>query len=103
MFHDKIFFIMPISHKKSSARNRAKSQICNIASGQFEEQYSASDDEYILSSDNDYSMDSSGENYYNRRILKLEDISFVWTENDKKRKAPYLRNSTATYYRKYGP
>src|SRR5215470_3024304 len=94
---------MPISRKKLAAKKRIKNQIHDAATGQFMEQYSASDDEYILSSDNDYSTDSSVESY-NQKILKLGDILFVWTEtNYEKRKALYLGNSTVTYYRKHGP
>ena len=94
---------MPISRKKLAARKRIRNQVHDAATGQFIEQHSASDDEYIWSSDNGYSTDSSDESYYNQKILKLGDISFVWTETDEKRKAPYLGNSTATYYRKHGP
>src|SRR6266496_6676164 len=94
---------MPISRKKLAARKRIRNQVHDAATGQFIEQHSASDDEYIWSSDNGYSTDSSDESYYNQKILKLGDISFVWTETDEKRKASYLGNSTATYYRKYGP
>ena len=94
---------MPISRKKLAAKKRIKNQVHDAATGQFIEQYSASDDEYILSNDNAYSTDSSDESY-NQKVLKLGDISFVWTEtDDEKRKAPYLGNSTATYYRKHGP
>jgi len=80
-----------------------KNQGHDVDSGQFIEQYLASDNEYTLSSDDDYSTDSSDENYYNQKILKLGDISFIWTGIDEKIKAPYIGNSTATYYRKYSP
>ncbi|PKY31131.1 hypothetical protein RhiirB3_448578 [Rhizophagus irregularis] len=95
---------MPISRKKLAAKKRLKHQLRNISSGQFVMQYSDSEDEYKYESDNDYSTDSSDENYCTQRILKLGEISFVWTnkETDKK-KAPYTGNSTASYYRKYGP
>ncbi|PKY47601.1 hypothetical protein RhiirA4_462873 [Rhizophagus irregularis] len=84
---------MPISRKKLAAKKRLKHQIRNISSGQFVMQYSDSEDEYKYESDNDYSTDSSDENYCTQRILKLGEISF----------APYTGNSTASYYRKYGP
>src|SRR6266542_739863 len=94
---------MPISRKKLAAKKYVKNQGRDVDSGQFIEQYSASDNEYTLSSDDSYSTDSSDENYYNQKILKLGDISFIWTGIDEKIKAPYIGNSTATYYRKYGP
>ena len=103
LFSWKKIFIMPISRKKLAARKRIRNQVHDAATSQFIEQYSASDDEYIWLSDNGYSTDSSDESYYNQKILKLGDISFIWTETDEKRKAPYLGNSTATYYRKHGP
>ena len=90
------------SRKKLAAKKKAKNQIRNVNTGQFIEQYSTSDDEYTLSSDG-YSTDSSYESYYAQRILKLGDIVFNLTEIDEKKKAPYVGNSTATYYRKYGP
>jgi len=76
-FHEKKIFIMPISRKKLAARKRIRNQVHDTATGQFIEQYSASDDEYIWSSDNGYSTDSSDESYYNQKILKLGDISFI--------------------------
>jgi len=54
-----------------------KNQSCDVDSGQFIEQYSASDNEYTLSSNDGYLTDSSDENYYNQKILKLGDISFI--------------------------
>lgn len=93
---------MPPSRKKLAAKKRLKNQVRDPNTGQFIEQYSTSDGEYILSSD-DYSSDSSDESYYAQRILKLGDISFNLTEIDEKKKASYTGNSTASYYRKYGP
>src|SRR4051794_8564955 len=100
---------MPPSRKKLATKKRGKNQVRDINTGQFIEQYSASDDEFVSSSDGEYissdsySTDSSDESYYAQKILKLGDISFSLTENDKIKKAPYIGNSTATYYRKYGP
>ena len=52
---------MPISCKKLAAKKCIKNQVRDIDTGQFIEQYSASDDEYILSSNEAYSTDSSDE------------------------------------------
>ncbi len=71
---------MTISHKKLAAKKRIGYQLRNANSGQFAMQYSDSEDEYKYeSSDNDYSTDSSDENYCTQRILKLGNISFIWT------------------------
>ena len=75
---------MPISRKKLAAKKYVKNQGRDVDSGQFIEQYSASDNEYTLSSDDSYSTDSSDENYYNQKILKLGNISFIWTGIDEK-------------------
>ena len=95
---------MPISRKKLAAKKRMKNQARDADSGQFIEQYSSSDNEYILSSDDAYSTDSLDENYYDQKKIRLGDISFNWSsEVNEKIKVPYTGNSTATYYRKYGP
>jgi len=71
---------MPISRKKSASKKRLKHQFRDTNSGQFVMQYSDSEDEYKYeSTDDDYSTDSSDENYCNQRILKLGNISFIWT------------------------
>ena len=71
---------MPISRKKLAAKKRIEHQVRNANSGQFAMQYSDSEDEYKYeSSDNNYSTDSSDENYCTQRILKLGNISFIWT------------------------
>ncbi|RHZ76726.1 hypothetical protein Glove_194g52 [Diversispora epigaea] len=95
---------MPNSRKKLAAKNRLKNQSRNKNSGQFLPQYS-DNEESEYNSDSEYSPDSSDEDY-NQRILKLGEITFIkpdTTEIKKTKKAPYIGNSTATYYRKYGP
>ena len=73
---------MTISRKKLAAKKRIEHQLRNTDSGQFVMQYSDSEDEYKYESsdnDNNYSTDSSDENYCTQRILKLGNISFIWT------------------------
>ena len=71
---------MTIFCKKLATKKQIKYQLCNANSGQFAMQYSDSEDKYKYESfDNDYSTVSSDENYCTQRILKLGNISFIWT------------------------
>lgn len=90
---------MPQKKKHSrAAKKRLNEQGLNSDTGQFNDK----SDAYVPS--NEYSEDSSDEEFINKRIIQLGNFTLIRSnDSNNKRKKPYIGNSSATKYRKYGP